>query len=748
MADNQNTGPSQSSQAASNLKDTKQALKDLIRSGEDFNDIIKDQVRELGKLLTGYDKVRKSIDGYRSSSLDVKKIQNDIENTIANQFVQQAKVNQLEAKLSKDTPAQLHTANQLLGLLKQKEGLTGQALEDLEDQIDAQMRSLSPLQAEYIARQKSLDLIKLTNEDLDEQLAKEKAVEKGIGVSGAAFSLFSKKLGLGTEVYEKMVSKARELQEANGKISKTKVLGAGIKAAGAGLLENITDPLLAIPLAGAAIGGVVKGLKAAFDYIVGIQDQTVKFARAMNMSTQQARQLKMEFASLNVSNGDLFVNTQKLVESQMEFVDALGVTNVMSSEILSTNIKLKDISGLELETRQGIAETAVITGKSSESVVKSVLAQVEGLKRVTGIQFQNQKILKEASNLGGVLGLQFAKYPEKLTKSLLTVKAMGLELKQLDSMADSFLDFESSISAEFEAQLLTGKEINLNKARELFLNNDLAGAALEINKQVGSSGDFLKMNRIQAESLAKAFGMSRDQMGDMLKRQELLSRLGAKDTDNARQQLQIGLERYKTHKALKEAVGEEAYQNMMNASMQEKIAAFMEKIKQSISDFVESSGIIDKIEGFMDYLSKPENIRAVIVSIRDVFASIVDIVATIAGGVVSLLDFFGAISDAKAESIQGFLEGAGDRVRALGGDLQFAGPGVSNNKAKSETTTNAPATNTTVNQGFTGPQTILIENKMQTNNEVLHRSVTKAEVQNTTTKNDNATNKNVASGGQ
>jgi hypothetical protein len=38
-------------------------------------------------------------------------------------------------------------------------------------------------------------------------------------------------------------------------------------------------------------------------------------------------------------------------------------------------------------------------------------------------------------------------------------------------LADSFLDFESSISKEFEAQVLLGREINLTKARQAFLDN-------------------------------------------------------------------------------------------------------------------------------------------------------------------------------------------------------------------------------------------------------------------------------------
>jgi len=48
-----------------------------------------------------------------------------------------------------------------------------------------------------------------------------------------------------------------------------------------------------------------------------------------------------------------------------------------------------------------------------------------------------------------------------------------------------FLDFESSIANELEAELLLGKNINLEKARQAALDNDLATLAVEIkNKQV------------------------------------------------------------------------------------------------------------------------------------------------------------------------------------------------------------------------------------------------------------------------
>jgi hypothetical protein len=191
-------------------------------------------------------------------------------------------------------------------------------------------------------------------------------------------------------------------------------------------------------------------------------------------------------------------------------------------------------------------------------------------------------------------------------------------------MASSFLDFESSISKEFEAQLLTGKDINLNKARELFLNNDLAGAAAEIAKYTGDAAGYSNMNRIQQESLAEAMGMSRDQMADMLKQQELYSKFGVKNREDLLKQVDLLRTSGREQEAINKAGGEAAYNDLVRASAQEKLALTIEKIKQSIVEFIERSGIIEKVEAFVDKLSKPETIRGIIGTIRDTISTFVE----------------------------------------------------------------------------------------------------------------------------
>lgn len=698
---NQPQGSTQTKRSADELKES---LKEILRLEGDYRDIVKDAIKELQSTLKTYDKMAAKLAVINKSAINIKEIESQIQRTKEENAANDVKLADFNKKISEQSKERAKKFNdQIVAVQKAEEtlakarltgykGLEAVALRNLRKQETSLESSKKDLNVEELKYAQLLKTEELNKEILDrqkEQLKTEEKIRSNLGLTGAVFSGFANKLGVGDKYYKSMVEKARELNKQGKQLTFGDKVKGIFSAVGGSIKETVKDPFAFVAAFSAAIpviGGMFSGLKSAFDYILGIQDQTVKFARAMNLSTGEARKIKMEFASLSLSSGDVFINSQKMVESQMELTSALGVTNILSKEILATNIKLKDIAGLEADVRESLATSATITGNSSEETTKSVLAQVVGLKQATGIGFQYQKILKEASTLGGVLGLQFAKYPAQLTKSLLTTKALGLELKQLDSMASSFLDFESSISKEFEAQLLTGKDINLAKAREAFLNNDLATAATEITKQVGTASQFLKLNRIQQESIAEAMGMSRDDMANMLKQQELLSKLGAKQGDSAKEQLRLGLERYKSQKELTAAIGEEAYQNLINASAQEKIAAFVDKIKQSFADFVERSGIIDKIEQFIEYLSEPKNIQYIISQIRDFFAFAVESVLSITNGIINAIDFitFGfGIDEAFERKFEAFSANAGSKIRSLGGD--FGTETVSNNAAKGST---------------------------------------------------------------
>ena len=96
-------------------------------------------------------------------------------------------------------------------------------------------------------------------------------------------------------------------------------------------------------------------------------------------------------------------------------------------------------------------------------------------------------------------------------------KELGINLSDVSSISSSLLDFESSIEKQMEAQVLLGRNLNLDKARQLAFTGDNVGLQNEILRQVGSEAEFNKMNYLQREALAGAIGLSVERLGALVR---------------------------------------------------------------------------------------------------------------------------------------------------------------------------------------------------------------------------------------
>ena len=573
---------------------------------------------------------------------------------------------------------QLEAYEKQMASLVTANGYIRKGKKDEFDRLATLVQSTKNINLAVNAAAQQLELSKENQSLINQELLKEKAITKQLGFRNELIQSIAKKIGVEQEVRGALIRQAREsieYDEQSGKITSKRIsiirfglksmyenlktnlsvtslgtkafgaLGLGIKAAvfavdmlgkafskAGGIIRglspdtssffaNIAGPIQSlvsnIPIVGGLLSGVVGAASSLLDLIIGVDHKIVSMGRQLGMGASQARKLNDEFIKLAANAADNAITSNRLWKSYSDIASVNGINNKVSDEILKTNIKLADYAGLEAQTRAELANVAMITGKTMESTTTEILGQVSAMSKATGIQFNQQKILKEVTSLSGRLGLEFTKYPAKIAQTLLQTTALGIELGNLNSMADGFLDFESSISKEFEAQVLSGKEINLMKARELFLNNDLAGAAAEIAKQVGSSEEFLKMNRIAATAFASSMEMSVDQMADMLKKQELFSKFEVGSQKELVKKIALMKQQGREQEAINLLKDKEAYNNFINLSMQEDLMTSFDKLKNSLVDFFTKSNVLEKLQGYIKYLTDPKNIASTVNNIKD-----------------------------------------------------------------------------------------------------------------------------------
>jgi len=167
--------------------------------------------------------------------------------------------------------------------------------------------------------------------------------------------------------------------------------------------------------------------------------------------------------------------------------------------------------------------------------VDIVYDQVAAFANENKLLASGAQTLKEIQNTSKLILVNFRGNIPALTNAILEAKKLGLSLDQVNKVAGSLLNFEESISAELEAELLLGKDINLERARLFALNNDIAGVTKEIAAQGITIESFSRMNRIQQEAIAKTLGMQAEELGKALYDAKVIEKLGGRDLELKRE---------------------------------------------------------------------------------------------------------------------------------------------------------------------------------------------------------------------
>ncbi len=224
----------------------------------------------------------------------------------------------------------------------------------------------------------------------------------------------------------------------------------------------------------------------------------------------------MQFKLLGVTGEDVKGITDGIRQN-------LGGTTQPSAELVKGFTNLVATTGISGENVTKLATQMMAVGSSSQEAVMSQIESVAALARANDVAPGDvlNDIASDSDLFAG-----FAKDGGRnLAMAAITAKKLGLEMATVSKITDSLLNFEESVNAQMEAQVLTGRNINTDKARELALAGDLDGMQREITSQIGSAAEFEAMNVVQRRALADAFGVSVGELGKMITNQDKLNNM-------------------------------------------------------------------------------------------------------------------------------------------------------------------------------------------------------------------------------
>ena len=462
-----------------------------------------------------------------------------------------------------------------------------------------------------------------------------------------------RKQGVGVqEALEQAGVSAKDVN--TGKFTEAAMSAKGIDAG----MDSIGKKLTAFAIGIAVFNQLVKLLSAS-DKAAG------ELAKSMNVSYGQAQLMRKELRAQAMESDSIFVSTEKLSESMAAINQTLGTNVMLNAQDLETFTKLREQAGFTNEELMGIQAISSATGTSLEANTGEFIAQAQQASVANGVLLNEKELLKDIGNVSAATTLSFGKNPGLIAQAVATAKSLGMELGKVEDIAGGLLEFESSIQNELEAELLTGKNLNLEKARQAALNNDLATVATEIAKQAGSAAEFAEMNRIQQDALAKSVGMSRDELAETLYTQEQLKGLTGDEAAKREKIMNDRIKEVGLAQAQKE-FAKDGFSNLeQQAAVSDRMAATMDKISDAFMSIADT--ILQIVDPIITVLEPALSGIATVVGYMVEGFKMMILPLTIIGGIIKR----NAIM-AKSEAIMQVIKGAWS---ALGG-LPVVGPAL------------------------------------------------------------------------
>jgi hypothetical protein len=406
---------------------------------------------------------------------------------------------------------------------------------------------------------------------------------------------------------------ASAIEEARENFIKTNGESSVFKDTMKGIGKNLKEAVSFTNIMQGAFALLVKSLKE-------VDKDTGEFAKDMGISYDNALELRGEMSEVAKSSGDILLNSKALMKTQKDLNAFFGQTVKFSGQMAKDFATLEKRAKMTAETQGILALESLKTGKRATTLTKELNEQTLELNHQKGLNMSFKQVQDAIGKTSKALQLTFKGNSKELVNQVMSAKALGVSLETANQIASSMLDFEGSIAAELEAELLLGKEINLEKARQFALQGDMAKMTDEVMKNEAIMNAFATKNVIAQEAAAKALGLNRDQLADMIFEQEKINELqdafGDQVSDMSEAQKEYNRMRESGMSAAQAAAeldNDALAAQLESASVAERFEGIMLRIQEVFVSFAEP--ILGLIDGMMTLVGGAENLASIIMGI-------------------------------------------------------------------------------------------------------------------------------------
>ena len=145
----------------------------------------------------------------------------------------------------------------------------------------------------------------------------------------------------------------------------------------------------------------------------------------------------------------------------------LGVnaSNIFKAEDIAEVAELTENMGLSAHSAAVLAKLAKKSGQELSVVKDNIASSANDFVKSNMISLNLKDVMEDVGGASYAIQASMGGSVENIQAAAMEARKLGISLEQVDKIAGSLLNFEESIAAEMNAELLLGRSINLERAR-------------------------------------------------------------------------------------------------------------------------------------------------------------------------------------------------------------------------------------------------------------------------------------------
>jgi len=289
-------------------------------------------------------------------------------------------------------------------------------------------------------------------------------------------------------------------------------------------VQSVSEILQSRELMGVAAFGVL--VKLVGDFIGNAKEVRQELGLSVTESAALGAEITIADKALTLMGG----RSGEIKNFATGIAAEFGNVGEITTGVALQAAKISAFTGLSGQNMAVLAkQIQVVQGGSLETSL-NMIETYDSIARAAGVApglvladiAQSTKLFAEYAKDGG----------ENIAEAAAQAAKLGINLDTVGQIAESLLNIEQSLTNEMEAEVLLGRSLNLDKARELALMGDLEGLQKEITDGLVSQAEWSDMNVIQRRAMADAIGVSVQDMAKMVAGEQTSAQL-AKEREEA-----------------------------------------------------------------------------------------------------------------------------------------------------------------------------------------------------------------------